>query len=128
MIRRPPRSTLFPYTTLFRSPLGLRPALQLCCREGDRAHDRGELAAWRTHRDPRCEAESRIRDRGAAESPPAPSPEPPAPAPWFRDVSAQLGHRHVETPFNDYARQPLLPQALSRLGPRVTWDDVDGDG
>src|SRR3712207_8077078 len=27
MIRRPPRSTLFPYTTLFRSPAGgLRPA------------------------------------------------------------------------------------------------------
>jgi len=25
MIRRPPRSTLFPYTTLFRSPLALRP-------------------------------------------------------------------------------------------------------
>src|SRR2546422_11312350 len=24
MIRRPPRSTLFPYTTLFRSPLGRR--------------------------------------------------------------------------------------------------------
>src|SRR5258706_3851352 len=29
MIRRPPRSTLFPYTTLFRSPLGARdPARQ----------------------------------------------------------------------------------------------------
>src|SRR5690349_24071142 len=26
MIRRPPRSTLFPYTTLFRSPLGRRSA------------------------------------------------------------------------------------------------------
>src|SRR3712207_8393521 len=26
MIRRPPRSTLFPYTTLFRSPLGGGPA------------------------------------------------------------------------------------------------------
>src|SRR2546422_1095141 len=26
MIRRPPRSTLFPYTTLFRSVLGLEPA------------------------------------------------------------------------------------------------------
>src|SRR2546430_11953388 len=26
MIRRPPRSTLFPYTTLFRSPMGLAPA------------------------------------------------------------------------------------------------------
>src|SRR5256885_3206789 len=25
MIRRPPRSTLFPYTTLFRSPLSNRP-------------------------------------------------------------------------------------------------------
>src|SRR5258708_30365495 len=25
MIRRPPRSTLFPYTTLFRSPSSLRP-------------------------------------------------------------------------------------------------------
>src|SRR2546421_3094704 len=25
MIRRPPRSTLFPYTTLFRSPLGAFP-------------------------------------------------------------------------------------------------------
>src|SRR3712207_8044623 len=27
MIRRPPRSTLFPYTTLFRSPQGLVPVL-----------------------------------------------------------------------------------------------------
>src|SRR5258708_18936331 len=27
MIRRPPRSTLFPYTTLFRSPLSLRAML-----------------------------------------------------------------------------------------------------
>src|SRR3712207_7366436 len=26
MIRRPPRSTLFPYTTLFRSPGAVRPA------------------------------------------------------------------------------------------------------
>src|SRR5437588_9669619 len=26
MLRRPPRSTLFPYTTLFRSPKGGRPA------------------------------------------------------------------------------------------------------
>src|SRR3712207_7720752 len=28
MIRRPPRSTLFPYTTLFRSPRGRREGLQ----------------------------------------------------------------------------------------------------
>src|SRR5437016_9251402 len=35
MIRRPPRSTLFPYTTLFRSKVrGARPMpiLALCCR------------------------------------------------------------------------------------------------
>src|SRR2546430_7525790 len=30
MIRRPPRSTLFPYTTLFRSTLGLR-GVELSC-------------------------------------------------------------------------------------------------
>src|ERR1019366_1282098 len=34
MIRRPPRSTLFPYTTLFRS-LTTRPNSQLCHREAD---------------------------------------------------------------------------------------------
>src|SRR3712207_7684484 len=35
MIRRPPRSTLFPYTTLFRSPASLQPLAQAkrqtCC-------------------------------------------------------------------------------------------------
>src|SRR3712207_7007677 len=38
MIRRPPRSTLFPYTTLFRSPCNL---LQLPCqlRRGRRVGD-----------------------------------------------------------------------------------------
>jgi hypothetical protein len=56
------------------------------------------------------------------------SARPPRAAPWFRDVSALLGHRHVETPFNDWARQPLLPQAFSQLGPGVSWYDVDGDG
>src|SRR3989442_7848608 len=30
MIRRPPRSTLFPYTTLFRSPWKCRSAQQRC--------------------------------------------------------------------------------------------------
>src|SRR5437764_6424654 len=33
MIRRPPRSTLFPYTTLFRSPAGHRPGR--CVRRAD---------------------------------------------------------------------------------------------
>src|SRR2546429_6433140 len=33
MIRRPPRSTLFPYTTLFRSPTSPRPARYRLDRE-----------------------------------------------------------------------------------------------
>src|SRR5256885_10992797 len=32
MIRRPPRSTLFPYTTLFRSPLSWTPPMAGCAR------------------------------------------------------------------------------------------------
>src|SRR2546422_7454540 len=55
MIRRPPRSTLFPYTTLFRSPRrahrqgdgsdhGLRPGHRPCppCRESARLGARSE--------------------------------------------------------------------------------------
>src|SRR2546428_14016788 len=34
MIRRPPRSTLFPYTTLFRSPGALQPAPRVPARPG----------------------------------------------------------------------------------------------
>src|SRR3712207_7283475 len=43
MIRRPPRSTLFPYTTLFRSdPPRLRhPAVETDLRAGDRVGARG---------------------------------------------------------------------------------------
>src|SRR3712207_7271751 len=43
MIRRPPRSTLFPYTTLFRSPRGVRrrlPARRLRQLRGTRRADR----------------------------------------------------------------------------------------
>ncbi|MCZ7639406.1 MAG: ASPIC/UnbV domain-containing protein [Verrucomicrobia bacterium] len=59
----------------------------------------------------------------AVESEPA-----PARTPHFADVSDRLGHRHHEDPFDDFARQPLLPQRLSQLGPGVAWHDFDGDG
>src|SRR2546427_5485524 len=42
MIRPPPRSTLFPYTTLFRSRRPVQPGLQ---RQRARAHVRQSLAA-----------------------------------------------------------------------------------
>src|SRR2546427_4712283 len=56
MIRRPPRSTLFPYTTLFRS------------RDG-RAHGPGHRTAGRAAPDPHADlaqdrpARARLRDR-----------------------------------------------------------------
>ena len=65
----------------------------------------------------------------AAEGPyPPPVPRPAPPAPLFRDVSERLAHTHVETDFNDFERQPLLPRKLSRPGPAVCWTDLNGDG
>src|SRR2546429_4907992 len=47
MIRRPPRSTLFPYTTLFRSPEGFFAEVRSESRRGDpvRSLARGPRAA-----------------------------------------------------------------------------------
>src|SRR3712207_7774679 len=60
MIRRPPRSTLFPYTTLFRSPASVAPAALL---DGDpdaaggRRHPRQRLRDRRVVLDPVAEVE-----------------------------------------------------------------------
>ena len=50
------------------------------------------------------------------------------PAPLFEDVSARLNHRHHDEPFDDSARQPLLPRKLQQRGPGVAWFDLDRDG
>jgi hypothetical protein len=47
---------------------------------------------------------------------------------FFKDVSSLLGHVHIEDSFDDWALQPSLPRRLSRLGPGVSWFDVDADG
>ncbi len=68
--------------------------------------------------------------------PDAPTPAPaerdtaaPAQAePLFEDLRSALAHHHVERPFEERVRQPLLPRRLARLGPGLTWTDVDGDG
>src|SRR3712207_7814411 len=44
MIRRPPRSTLFPYTTLFRSDVGLRPVAARGLLGGEGGGGEGEKA------------------------------------------------------------------------------------
>src|SRR3712207_7113360 len=60
MIRQPPRSTLFPYTTLFRSPAGQAPDRLALPRRGGRAQRRGlQLLAGRRRRD---EHGRRLRD------------------------------------------------------------------
>lgn len=58
---------------------------------------------------------------------------PPAAAdtarPLFANATSLLGgHTHVDSLFDDYRRQPLLPNRFSQLGPGVTWIDSDGDG
>src|SRR3712207_7441546 len=58
MIRRPPRSTLFPYTTLFRSALLLRLDGQLAARIGDR-HE--PVGPWHPGRRGRGEAARLLR-------------------------------------------------------------------
>jgi len=48
--------------------------------------------------------------------------------PLFTDASSLLVHTHTDERFDDFARQPLLPNQLSQLGPGLTWCDLDGDG
>lgn len=50
------------------------------------------------------------------------------PTTLFRDVSHLLNHKHHDTPFDDFSRQPLMSKRLSQLGPGITWFDLDGDG
>ncbi len=65
----------------------------------------------------------------AGSKPPGATPPAAASArPLFTDVSDQLDHMHHETPFDDLARQQLLPNRLDRLGPGVAWRDLNGDG
>jgi hypothetical protein len=47
---------------------------------------------------------------------------------WFQDVTERLGHIHTETPYDDWAVQPLLPNRFSQMGPQVCFVDLDRDG
>jgi hypothetical protein len=53
----------------------------------------------------------------------------PPPESFKLDESQPLNSvTHEDPPFDDYARQPLLPWKHSRLGPGMAWGDVNGDG
>jgi hypothetical protein len=63
--------------------------------------------------------------------PEGPSPQretPAAPPTLFVRSEALAGVRHREQPYDDFKRQPLLPNRYSQLGPGMAWADIDGDG
>src|SRR3712207_6931482 len=65
MIRRPPRSTLFPYTTLFRSALGHRAELDLLGQRdaGEAVGRRLDAELGQPHRQPARDRSGRAGDR-----------------------------------------------------------------
>ena len=66
--------------------------------------------------------------RVEGEAPAGDATDQTPPQPFFADVSERLNHVHHEAPFDDFRRQPLLPNRLSQLGPGVAWLDLDRDG
>ncbi|MGK0184471.1 MAG: hypothetical protein ACI9R3_000237 [Verrucomicrobiales bacterium] len=50
------------------------------------------------------------------------------PLPLFLRSKVLDGLVHTESSFEDFDRQPLLPNKLSQLGPGLAWADVDNDG
>jgi len=69
-----------------------------------------------------------IREDSDVSAPPQSAAPSEGREPYFTDVSEELRHVHVETPFDDFRRQPLLPHSFSQLGPGVAWYDLDADG
>jgi len=98
---------------------------------GSAAHVRIEVD-WRDGRRSLTDSaipnrEYEIAEIGATRAP-RPTPHK-GPKPLFEDITTQLGgHQHVQPFFDDFERQPLLPNSFSRLGPGVAWVDFDGDG
>ena len=58
----------------------------------------------------------------------ASTPEAPVVEALFKPSVALSNIRHSEIPYNDYVRQPLLPNRYSQLGPGMAWGDIDSDG
>lgn len=56
------------------------------------------------------------------------TPAVEAPVPLLVPVTDALTLTHREAQFDDFIREPLLPNKLSQLGPGLAVADVDGDG
>ncbi len=72
-----------------------------------------------------------VQQPEAASAPPSTDSarsDPVSATPIFRDVSGRLDHTHHETFYNDFGVQQLVPIRFSRLGPGVSWLNLDGTG
>ena len=49
---------------------------------------------------------------------------------YFEDITlaTQLNYLHKENPFNEFDREPLIPQMVSAEGPALAIADINGDG
>jgi enediyne biosynthesis protein E4 len=63
-----------------------------------------------------------------AASPPSGTTQPESSPPLFEEASHLLSHLHVDAPYDDFIRQPLLKRRLSHLGPGVAWFDLNQNG
>lgn len=47
---------------------------------------------------------------------------------WFLDRTDWLNHRHQDSAYDDFQRQPSLDHKYSQQGPGLAWLDANGDG
>src|SRR2546429_1884331 len=110
MIRRPPRSTLFPYTTLFRSRLPLRDESEPVLDPHPAARRAGGTGGAHARPRRRARAQAGARAPAAPAEPPGrpretgghPRPIPPTPARRVPAAPRVVGHRR---------RPPAAPAA-----------------
>ncbi|MDC0267829.1 VCBS repeat-containing protein [bacterium] len=57
-----------------------------------------------------------------------PSRTTPQKDPLYASSTLLAAFPHVERPYDDFKRQPLLADKQSQSGPWMSWGDVDGDG
>ena len=96
---------------------------------GDQKEIESLTVAWPSGHRQSFENLSADRHYTITESAVGPKEEKPSlgKAPLFVASHQMKGIRHRERPYDDFARQPLLPNKHSQLGPGIVFADVDGD-